>query len=565
MTTKEYEQIIIIWKSLNKTSRVKILWLLSVICLSAFLEMLSIASVIPFIESLTYGPEYKNPSIDILLKKINIEYQNSITIYSLLMCITVAFSGLLKLWVIRNTTKIAFLTGAEVSNLIFNRLLNYEYFELSKRSTSEIINLLSLKIHSLINSIIIPIFYILNSIVVIIVIITGLFIINPELTFLVFVVYGTIYYILSRSTKEFMLLNSKIISEKSQKIITMTQEIIAGIKDIILNDKKCENLEKFSNTNLELRKTQANSVFFSNAPRPILESIALILLGLSALFFNGSDKEILSLSAITVIAIGTQKLLPMMQLVYSSINSYRENKHVIDSVSNEILNNYLSEYDNQYFKINNEIIFKDIIFKFNESKSLKIKLLNIQKGRKTAIIGTSGVGKTTLLNIILGLLKISSGEILSDGYPVNIYNNRTWFKRITHVPQHIHVIDGSIAQNILYSHDVSIIDIPKINECLSLSMLDSYVNGLEYGIFSQVGEGGITLSGGLKQRLGIARALYKDSDFFVFDEATSALDEKTETVIIENIFTKLKNKTIIFVTHKKKILVYFDDVFELKG
>lgn len=565
MKFKEYEGLTIIWKSLHKASRVRILWLVGVIGISATLEMLSIALIIPFMESLTYGRGYKNSWIDLILNRLNIENYSSITIFSLLLCGTAAVSGLLRLWVIKNTTKLSFLSGAEISSLLFDRILNYEYCEISKRKSSEIIDLLTLKIHSLINSVIIPLFYLVNSMVMIAVIMTGLFILNPELSFMVFLVYGAIYYALSRSTRRHMHKNSTIISEKSQKIIAMTQEMIGGIKDIILGAKNKVHLDQFNRTSLDLRMTQANSVFLANSPKPILESIALILLGLAAYFLQDKDNEIFSLSAIAVIAIGTQKLLPMMQLMYSSINSCRENKHAIIAISSELASTRFAKYTSNNFLLNNEITFSEISYIYNKSKTFKVDVVNIRKGKKIAIIGASGVGKTTLLNIILGLLNNSSGEILADGCSVNIYNNREWFKRIAHVPQYIHVIDGSIAQNILYDFDISNINIPRVNECLRLSMLDSYVSGLEYGIFSAVGEGGASLSGGLRQRLGIARALYSESEILIFDEATSALDEGTEKELIEKIFDSLKNKTIIFVTHRKKILVYFDQIIELKA
>jgi ATP-binding cassette subfamily B protein len=188
--------------------------------------------------------------------------------------------------------------------------------------------------------------------------------------------------------------------------------------------------------------------------------------------------------------------------------------------------------------------------------------LKIIKGSKCAIVGKSGVGKTTLLDILIGIYELQKGKLLVDNKEINLKNSRQWKNKIAYVPQEVFLFDDSIARNISLELDSENIDEKKLKECAILSEIYDYINNLPKKFDTLVGENGAYLSGGQKQRLGIARALYKNKEILVLDEATNALDSESEEIILKNL-ANIKDITIIQVTHKLNSLFKFDQIIKL--
>ena len=244
----------------------------------------------------------------------------------------------------------------------------------------------------------------------------------------------------------------------------------------------------------------------------------------------------------------------------------KKNKYIINNFINELELSNLEEKKEKTTKINfeNKIDVKKISFSFNNDKKRNKILENlefsIKKNDLVGIVGKSGCGKTTLLNILLGFLKPTSGQVLLDE-KLNIYENvKDWLKNISYVPQNPVIINDTIKTNISLSYDE--IDIKKLEESLKVSCLDEEIKNFSSGINTFLGPGSVNLSGGQKQRISIARAIYKDSEVILLDEPTSALDRMTEQKIIENLL-KLEDKTIIMVTHKTELLKNFNKIIEL--
>tara|TARA_A100001015_G_scaffold8174_1_gene10067 strand:- start:3687 stop:4532 length:846 start_codon:yes stop_codon:yes gene_type:complete len=263
---------------------------------------------------------------------------------------------------------------------------------------------------------------------------------------------------------------------------------------------------------------------------------------------------------------GSYRLIPAVSRFSTLFQNLKKNKYIINNFINELELSNLEEKKEKTTKINfeNKIDVKKISFSFNNDKKRNKILENlefsIKKNDLVGIVGKSGCGKTTLLNILLGFLKPTSGQVLLDE-KLNIYENvKDWLKNISYVPQNPVIINDTIKTNISLSYDE--IDIKKLEESLKVSCLDEEIKNFSSGINTFLGPGSVNLSGGQKQRISIARAIYKDSEVILLDEPTSALDRMTEQKIIENLL-KLEDKTIIMVTHKTELLKNFNKIIEL--
>ena len=274
---------------------------------------------------------------------------------------------------------------------------------------------------------------------------------------------------------------------------------------------------------------------------------------------NKTEKNILPL--IGTIALAAQRLLPAMQQIYSNWASIKGSSKSISNVL-KILNKEGILINEKYYstisKLNlmNKIEFSNLSFKFPNSKQDVLRDINltIGKGDLIGIIGKTGSGKSTLMDLMMGLYQPNKGKLLIDGKSINFDNKSmiSWRKSISHVSQTIYLSDCSILENIAFGEFKEKINVKKVKDCAKRAKISSFIESLPMGYESIVGERGVRISGGQRQRIGIARALYKDSKILFLDEATSALDEKTEKEVVDSIQNFDKELTIIMIAHRLK-------------
>ena len=281
-------------------------------------------------------------------------------------------------------------------------------------------------------------------------------------------------------------------------------------------------------------------------------------------------KELISI--LTVFVAASFRMIPSLNRVLNGVQSMRFLQASIDTLHKEftsfnstIVPEITTHKKNQVIKKN--IQFKDLTFAYGNKKSnvLKGLNLNITVGSSIGIIGGSGEGKTTLLDVLIGLLEPTKGSLFIDDKEITHYNRVQWQKNIGYVAQMINLVDNSIKKNIAFGITENEIDNKKLNRCIEKAQLKTFIASLEEGVETVVGERGIQLSGGQRQRIGIARALYHDPEVLVFDEATSALDEDTEEQFMSAVERFKGEKTIIIVTHRLSTLRFCDRVYDLKN
>ena len=389
---------------------------------------------------------------------------------------------------------------------------------------------------------------------------------------ILFIIFLSLY-IFNLSTKNTI----KSFGEKkfylNGRYVQNLMEGIHAFKEILLFNKK----NFFINNNLKYRKRlldyQLIFSLFSYLPRALIEIICIVAILLLINILTKSNNTIQEIiPVLAVFSASAFRLFPSAIKIFSSLQNFSYAKPIIDNIASETRNSLIDADFNEKKELskNKEITFEkeinleNINFQYLDDKTLLSNInLKIQKGKTIGIIGTSGTGKSTLLNIFTGLLSPTSGKVLVDGE--NIENNKiAWRKKLGYVSQDIFLQDASLAENIAFGVEKSDIEYSKINECISLAELDSFVENLTDGVNSMIGEKGIRISGGEKQRLGLARALYNSPHVLILDEATNSLDINTENTIL-NTLKNLKNDfTILLISHHENPLKIVDEIYELK-
>ena len=325
---------------------------------------------------------------------------------------------------------------------------------------------------------------------------------------------------------------------------------------------------------MTLRVKESENWFFTGAPKYFVETIGFVSIGLVSYFMVSSNfKNDNALPLIGAIAYGAQKLLPAMQMIYAH---WANMKSVTQSIKNvtEMLDQKIPKKNTlQFTKTYNfkkEICFKNVSFKYDSKENFILNNLNFTfyPGERIGITGSSGSGKTTFINILMGLIEPSSGFLLIDNKdifnPKNIKYLSQWQASISHVQQNVFLNDSSIAENIALGTEIKFIDKNRLIESAKKARIHDFIINLPNKYSTLVGERGIRLSGGQKQRFGLARALYKNSNTLIFDEPTSALDLKTEKEILDT-FRHIDDEKIIFlISHKKSTLSICDRIIEIK-
>ena len=257
------------------------------------------------------------------------------------------------------------------------------------------------------------------------------------------------------------------------------------------------------------------------------------------------------------------RILPSINRIYQSVQNIKFGFPVFEKITGEFKRIKFREDNKSEFKFNNKIKFNNIKFNYPNKKQLLDEVtLEINRGECVGIIGESGSGKSTFLNILMGLINPISGKIEIDGEIKNL-NSNNWYKKISHIPQDIFLLNDTIRNNICFGSDLNDYEDKKIIQIINQVKLNKYLEDQPKGLDTNIGENGSQISGGEKQRLALARALFKQSEILVFDEATSSLDQENEIAILKLIESLKKDKTIIMISHNANLINFCDTIYKV--
>jgi len=348
------------------------------------------------------------------------------------------------------------------------------------------------------------------------------------------------------------------------------QEGFGSIKDIKILQRSNELIKTFTSNNKILNTCEVKQNFVDSLPRLWLEWLVVLgfILLIFITIFQGKELSYI-VPLLGLFAAAAFRLMPSLTRIMNSAQAILYNRAAIDSVFKEFIPEksqiIINKASEKNFMLTNEIILKKVSFKYSDSDPFILRdiNLNIKRGSTIGLIGESGVGKTTLINLILGLVKPTNGTICVDG--LNIFENmKGWQNQIGYVPQNIYLSDDTIKKNIAFALPEEKIDNYAVSRAATNAKLDSLINSLTNGLNTKVGEFGDRISGGQRQRIGIARALYTDPKVFILDECTNSLDLKTEKQIIDEVNYLKGKKTIIMIAHRLSTLENCDHIYKIE-
>ena len=532
-------------------------------------EIASLSITLPFITLLTDKNSFLNlTAVKRLINILNINPNQLISLIFYLLIFIVIVSGLMRLFNIWLIHKVVMAIGNELSTKCFDNILNQPYSFHLRNNTSKNIASLEKNIDAVILSLESSILAFTGLFIIFCIILT-LLRIDYWITISTAIIFASSYYLISNASKNILLKNSKFTVRKQPQKIKVLQEGIGGIRDIILDNNQNYFVKLFSNIDKSLKKRIAQNIFVSSSPRYIIESLSIIIIcSLSYFIYNKNYETFNSIAVLGTFALGAQKLLPNMQTVYRCWQSITNKRYeLIDIIKLLKLQNIKSNKSTKKLELSSNIKLKNISFGYTNDKPLYKNLnLKINVGQRIGIIGPTGSGKSTLVDLIMGLIKPQDGEDFIDN--LNLYKTQEnlyrWRSAISHVPQNIFLSDRSFIENIAFGVPKEDINFELIRKASQKACIEKFILSTENGYESLIGERGIRLSGGQRQRLGIARAIYKNTNLLVFDEATSSLDNNTEDQIINTIYSLERNLTIIIIAHRLRTVSKCDRILELR-
>jgi ABC-type bacteriocin/lantibiotic exporter with double-glycine peptidase domain len=537
---------------------------------TSFAEIISIGAVLPFLGVLTAPDRI----FDLPIAQPAIQFLSLTESKQLLLPLTIIFStaaiaaGGMRMLLLWFSTRLSSAAGADLSMGIYRRTLYQPYVVHVSRNSSAIINGISGKTTHAIGVINMVLNFISSS-VMIFTILTALLLIDPFVAFAAFSSLGLIYFVIVRITRNRLQIDSHCIAVESTQLIKALQEGLGGIRDILLDGTQATYFNIYKKADTPLRRAQGDVQFISQAPRYGSEALGMVVIAaLAYAIGKQSDGISNALPILGALALGAQRLLPVLQLAYGSwagiqggLGSLQDVLDLLD----QPLTDYVDKNVTKSLPFQKQIDMKEISFRYNSESPwvLNNLNLNIPKGSRLGLIGTTGSGKSTLVDIVMGLLQPSQGVIEIDSHPLTLVNNQSWQKNIAHVPQSIFLSDSTIEENIAFGVPKESIDSALVRKSAQQAQISNDIESWPQQYNTLVGERGTRLSGGQCQRIGIARALYKQADVIIFDEATSALDSNTEQAVMKVIENLNSDLTLIIIAHRLTTLKSCTMIVEL--
>jgi ATP-binding cassette subfamily C protein len=460
-----------------------------------------------------------------------------------------------------------------ISHRMMSSYMQAPYTFHLERNTAELLRNITNEINVVINIVMTNLLKIAREAVMAITIIIFLFIVEPFITLLIIALSGV-------GTGSFVLFIRKKIKRYGEEELNRRKEMIqavnqglGGIKDARVLNRENDFIEKFRVQAQKSTRLMAYLKFIMQIPKPVIETTAVLgmLLISVILVWQGRSMEMI-IPILTLFAMATVRLMPSVQLIGSMYTNLRYNMVSLDPIYDDLKE--LEEYRHRFLedrksmkkvKLKRQIDIENVSYNYpgSDEQAMNNVSLTIPKGSAVAFVGPSGAGKTTMVDLLLGLLEPSTGAIKVDGVDIQSQLS-AWQRNIGYIPQSIYLADETLRNNIAFGLPDKEIDDVKVMEAVRLAQLEDMVSKLPDGLNTYVGEQGTRLSGGQRQRVGIARALYHNPEVLVMDEATSALDNITEKHITEAIDALKGDRTIIMIAHRLTTVKNCDTLYFMK-
>ncbi|EDZ60301.1 lipid A export ATP-binding/permease protein MsbA [Candidatus Pelagibacter sp. HTCC7211] len=546
------------------------------ITIGALLDMIGVASILPFMAVLT------NPSIVDTNLALNILYQASYNFgveniqqflfaLGVLVFVTLVITLIFKAFTFYAQIRFIQMCEYGIAKRLVEGYLKQAYSWFLSRNSAELGKNILSEVGAIIGYGINPFLGFVSKGLVAIAIISLLIIADPKLTLIVGSSLGISYVIIFYSIRNYLKKLGKVRFKKNQLRFSAISEAFGAAKEVKVGGLEQVYIKRFSDPAHSFAEAQASSSTIAQLPRFFLEAIGfggIILLILYMMTKTGNFNNALPIISLYVFA--GYRLLPALQVLYSSFAQFTFVGPALDKLYYDI-KNLEPSHENQdqgVISLNENITLKNIHYNYPNSSRITLNDISINIPAKSTVglVGATGSGKTTIVDIILGLLEAQKGTLEIDGKVITKQNSRSWQKSIGYVPQFIYLSDDSVTNNIAFGVETKCIDQKAVEKAAKIANLHNFViEELPKQYQTTIGERGVRLSGGQRQRIGIARALYHNPKLLILDEATSSLDNQTEEVVMEAVNNLgKKDITIILIAHRLNTVKNCDVIFKLQ-
>jgi len=546
--------------------------LMGLVLASTVAEVISLGAVLPFLGVLT-APErvLRYPAVGAIARWLNVRTADQLvgplTVLFIAAVVLAAAVRMAQLWA---SMRFTFSAGAAVSLDVYRRTLYQPYQVHIARGSDEVISGITNKVGSLVIGVMLPLMTLISSVALLIALLGALLVIDPLVALVAMAGFGGSYVLITLISRRRLALNSRQVADEYTHVIRSLQEGLGGIRDLLLDGTQPVFLDIFRRADRSLRRAQGENVFIAQSPRFVMEALGLVLIAGLAFWLSHRPGGVTgALPALAALAIGAQRLMPSLQQAYSSWASIA-GCHASLADTLELLRqpvpDELTAPPPPPLKWENSIRLEALRFRYGAGGPWVLDGLDltIPKGGRIGVVGGTGAGKSTMLDLLMALLIPTGGRILIDGAPLTGSRVRAWQRVIAHVPQSIFLADSSLKENIAFGVPPGEIDFERVRAAARRAQIAEFIEANPEGYEARVGERGVRLSGGQRQRIGIARALYKKADVLILDEATSALDNATEQSVMDAIEALDRNLTILLIAHRLTTVRRCDTVIELK-
>ncbi len=556
---------------LERKEKIQAVFLFAGIVLRGLIEVAGVVSIMPFI-AVAANPEIINTNNYLFSFYTYFNFQSPKTflvvlgllVFSIII-LNNTLSALTEWFLVRFT----WLRGHEIARRLLGKYLSQPYsFFIKENSASLGANILN-EVSFFLKGVLRPFMDMVAKIIVSLFLFILLTAVDPLLALIMGLVLGSSYTAIFLTVRKKLAAVGIERASANQKQFLYISEAFNGIKDIKV--RNCEQffLESFSRYSYRVNLNQAINQIVSQIPRYALEVIAFGGILLITLYFVITEKtQSTVIPLMALYAFAGYRLMPALQGVFAGLTTIRFNLSVLDKLVTDLA---LDKYPHQEIAdwrrkvlpmgLHQAIELREVEFTYPGAETATLNRLNLTIKARTTVgfAGSTGAGKTTLIDIILGLFSPDKGELLVDGNRIDRTNIREWLGSVGYVPQQIFLSDQSVRCNIAFGLPADEIDTAAVERAARIAQLHQFiVSELPEGYDTPIGERGVRLSGGQRQRLGIARALYRDPDVLILDEATSSLDSTTEAEVMESIRGLARRKTIVMIAHRLSTLVDCD-------
>ncbi len=544
--------------------------------IGALLETMSISLVIPVVTAVIQ-PDVLNKYafVRAACRVLHIRTTLQFTIFAMLALILIFIAkDAFLFWQYRRMYHFVYTNQFQTAERLLRSYVNKDYEYFLNAETSVIQRSITADINNM-YTLILAMLQLASELIVFLSLGITLFVMDPMMTLTLCVLLVVTLIVIKQIIKPIMNRTGKANQDYGAAMYEWITQTVTGIKEVKVNAKEQYFIGEYLKQGRGYINAMETYSMFANTPKLLIEAVCItgMIAYMLVLVLTGADVGNM-IPIISAFAVAAVRLMPsasrinnqLTQISYCEPFFFHVSDNLLDDISEDKIDLSYAVEAKEKLPVTKEICLSKITYKYPNTEKYIFDHadLTIPVGSAVGIVGGSGAGKTTIVDIILGLLKPEDGEITADG--VNVREHyREWLKNIGYIPQMIALLNADIRKNIAYGVPEEKIDEEKLRHAIEEAQLDAFVDGLPEGDRTGIGERGIRISGGQRQRIGIARALYEDPEVLILDEATSALDNDTEAAIMESINRLHGKKTLIIIAHRLQTIEKCDMVFRVEN